>query len=146
MIESVDEIINNEDVTCGLLEGYSCYEMDLLMEAITSSSSVGSMDDDQLQAAIAASAQKSNNGQLNPQTQSEIENTADDEQIKQQNKKAAEDLNLKVGQQVDTVNPQTSEKEQSELTGVDKDKGLAFLKNKTGQIDIEPATKVQVRA
>ena len=29
MLESIDEIINGEEPSCGLLEGYSCYEMNL---------------------------------------------------------------------------------------------------------------------
>jgi len=146
MIESVDEIINNEDVTCGLLEGYSCYEMDLLMEAITANTSVGNdMNDEQLQAAIIASAQKSSNDNLNPQQENELKNNVDNEQIKKQNIDAAKKLELNVGQKVTTTNPQTSQQEDSELAGVDKTKGLSFLKKTNGDIDIEPATKVQIK-
>ena len=100
----------------------------------------------QLQASIIASAQKSNNGNLNPQEQNDLENGIDNEKIKQQNIDAAKKLDLHSGQTVTTTNPQTSEKEESELSGVDKDKGLAFLKKTTGDIDIEPATKVQIKA
>ena len=146
MIETVDEIINGEEPSCGLLEGYSCYEMNILMEEITASTTAGSdMNDEQLQAAIIASAQKSNNGQLNPQEQNELENSANNEQIKQQNIDAAKKLELNVGQTVTTTNPQTSQQEDSELAGVDKTKGLSFLKKTNGDIDIEPATKVQTK-
>ena len=34
MIESIDEIVDGEEPSCGLLEGYSCYEMNVLMETI----------------------------------------------------------------------------------------------------------------
>lgn len=35
MIESIDQILDGETPSCGLLEGYSCYEMNLLMEDIS---------------------------------------------------------------------------------------------------------------
>ena len=141
MIESVDEIINGEEPSCGLLEGYSCYEMNILMEEITASTTAGSdMNDEQLQAAIIASAQKNSNNNLNPQQENELKNNADNEQIKKQNIDAAKKLELNVGQTVTTTNPQTSQQEDSELAGVDKTKGLSFLKKTNGDIDIEPAT------
>jgi len=36
MIETVDEILYDEDISYKLLEGYSCYEMDILMEDVMS--------------------------------------------------------------------------------------------------------------
>lgn len=142
MIESVDEIINNEDVTCGLLEGYSCYEMDLLMEDVTASPT---NNDDDLRMAIIASAKKSNNGQLSPNEENELNNSLDDPEIVDQNKDAAQKLNLKVGQQVGMPDPETSKVEDEQLTGVDTKKGLAYLKNKTGEIQTVPASKVQTK-
>lgn len=146
MLESIDEIINGEEPSCGLLEGYSCYEMNILMEDISANSTVGSLNDEELKSAIISSALKSNDGKLNPQEENELEKNADDPEIQNQNKKSATDLSLKVGQQVDTVNPTTSELEQKELSGVDKEKGLAYLKDKEGKMDVEPASKVQIKA
>jgi len=146
MLESIDEIINGEEPSCGLLEGYSCYEMNLLMEGdITASNSTGNgfNDDNQLKAAIIASAEKNNKAPITDEEKNKLEQSADNPEIQKQNKDSADKLNLKVGQDVNIVNPETSELEKKQLTGVDKEKGLAFLKNKMGEIDIEPASKVQ---
>ena len=146
MIESIDQILDGETPSCGLLEGYSCYEMNLLMEAITDTESTGSLSDEELQTAIIASAKKNADGNLNSNEKNELENDANDPKIINQNKDSAKELSLKVGQQVDTVDPTTSERKTSQLSGVDTDKGLAFLKNASGEIDIEPASKIQMKA
>ena len=120
--------------------------MNLLMEGdITASNSTGNgfNDDNQLKAAIIASAEKNNKAPITDEEKNKLEQSADNPEIQKQNKDSADKLNLKVGQDVNIVNPETSELEKKQLTGVDKEKGLAFLKNKMGEIDIEPASKVQ---
>lgn len=134
MIESIDEIINNEEVTCGLLEGYSCYEMDLLMEDdISASSTVGNStdtNDKKLNVAIL--------NQLKNKTDGSID-ASEEQKIKDQNIQSAKDMNLKnKGQMVNLIDPDTSlEKPVKYIDGNEED-GIGYVQDENNEVSEVP--------
>lgn len=139
MIESVDEIINNEDVTCGLLEGYSCYEMDLLMEDNTITPS-----DNKETFNAAVISMKNKNGPMTPDQENALKKNLNDPDTLLQNQKAAENKELDIGQDVGIQDSKTLEIKKKELKGVDKKSGLAYVEDKTnpGELEAVPATQI----
>lgn len=139
MIESVDEIINGEEPSCGLLEGYSCYEMDLLMEDNTITPSDNK---DAFNAAVIS--MKNKNGPMTPDQENALKKNLNDPDTLLQNQKAAENKELDVGQDVGIQDSKTLEIKKKELKGVDKKSGLAYVEDETkpGELEAVPATQI----
>ena len=108
MIETVDMILGNEDVSDRLLEGYSCYEMNILMEDVT------------------ANPLSPTGNELNkPRDNNDNEHTQE-----------LEDMVGDTDETVSIISPEDDYKITSDqkLVDVDKEKGIAIVKGPDGKI------------
>ena len=117
MIESVDEIINGEEPSCGLLKGYSCYEMNLLMEDISTISAddeIKGISDDVKNPVLFASSKIGNLEDY----KKEYDNMTADE--KNEKNKLDQDVENNIGNNMDYVDDSSTEPKQVKVLGTKK--------------------------
>ena len=131
MMETADEINYNEPITADLLEGYSCYEMNILME--DGDNEFNNNAEDDVLANVLSSGEKT----LDPEQ---------NQQIKNQNKATAKEMNLKAkGQNVQLLDPKTSLEKDVKFIDGDEDDGIGYIQDEQGKVSEVPMNLLKTK-